>query len=228
MGDSRYRQLLVLPDALVFDFDGTFIDTEAPEFESVGLMWAEFGLELSVQHWQQFIGISGFDWVRDLERAVGRVLDRAPLEARRRRINADLLEHQGPRAGVAELIAQAEANEVPVAIASNAPEAWVEHHLERTGMAERIVAVRAIEHVGRGKPAPDLYLAACEALGARPHRSIAFEDSVIGVTAAKRAGLFTVATPHALSIGHDLSAADLVVPSLASVALESLTVGWLT
>jgi HAD superfamily hydrolase (TIGR01509 family) len=218
--------MLVLPDALVFDFDGTFIDTEAPEFESVGLMWAEFGRELTIEHWQQFIGHAGFDWVRDLEHELGRHLDRAPLESRRRRINADLLEHQGPRAGVKELIDQAETNGVPVGIASNAPEAWVEHHLERTGMTNRILAVRAIEHVARGKPAPDVYLSACEALGARTERSIAFEDSVIGVTAAKRAGLFTVATPHALSAGHDLSAADLVVPSLASVALESLTVGW--
>ena len=166
--------------------------------------------------------------MRDLEQELGRRLDRAPLEARRRRINADLLEHQGPRPGVRELIAEAEVHGIPVGIASNAPEAWVEHHLERTGMTERVVAVRAIEHVARGKPAPDLYLAACEALSARPRRSIAFEDSLIGVTAAKQAGLFTVAAPHALSAGHDLSGADLVVPTLAAVALSSLTVGWVS
>jgi len=216
----------VFPDALVFDFDGTFVDTEAPEFESVRMMWADEGLTLTVAHWQQFIGVTRFDWVGDLERAAGRSLDRRSLEATRRRISADLLEHQGPRPGVVELIAEAETRGVPVAIASNAPEAWIEHHLERTGMADRVLAVRAIEHVARGKPAPDVYLAACAAVGARPAWAVAFEDSAIGVAAAKAAGLFTVATPHALSFAHDLSAADVVVASLAAVHLDGLTVGW--
>ena len=214
------------PDALVFDLDGTIVDTEAPEFEATRVVWADHGLELTMEHWQQFIGTARFDWVADLERAAGTQVDRAAAERTRRHVHAELIEHQGARPGVVELMVAAGLAGLPVAVASNAPEAWVVHHLDRLGLDRHVSAVRAIEHVVRGKPWPDVYLAACAAVGALPEHSVAFEDSITGVTAAKAAGLFTVAAPHALSALHDLSAADLLVVSLAAVSLETLAVQW--
>ena len=70
------------------------------------------------------------------------------------------------------------------------------------------------------KPAPTSYLLACEKLGADPERSVAVEDSPHGVVAAVAAGLFTVAVPHGLTSGLDLSAADLVTGSLDDLSLS--------
>jgi beta-phosphoglucomutase-like phosphatase (HAD superfamily) len=69
------------------------------------------------------------------------------------------------------------------------------------------------------KPAPTSYRVACELLGADPGGSVAVEDSPYGVTAALAAGLFTVATPHRLTTGLDLSAADVVIGSLEELTL---------
>jgi beta-phosphoglucomutase-like phosphatase (HAD superfamily) len=79
--------------------------------------------------------------------------------------------------------------------------------------------------VGRGlaaKPAPDTYRAACAALAVEPRAAIALEDSPHGVAAAKAAGLWCVAVPHAITELLDLSEADLVVRSLADVSLRDV------
>ncbi len=73
-----------------------------------------------------------------------------------------------------------------------------------------------------GKPHPEPFLAACARLGARPERSVAFEDSFTGVASAVAAGLYTVACPGPLTVGHDVGAADLVVSSLEEVTVASL------
>ncbi len=72
------------------------------------------------------------------------------------------------------------------------------------------------------KPAPDLYLRACESLEVRPEEAIAFEDSPNGIAAAKAAGLWCVAVPHEITRGLDLARADLVLPTLAGVNLHHL------
>lgn len=76
------------------------------------------------------------------------------------------------------------------------------------------------------KPAPDVYLGACAALGIAPAAALAVEDSPNGVLAAKAAGMWCVAVPNRVTAGGDFGAADLVVTSLASydlaVALRSL------
>ena len=70
----------------------------------------------------------------------------------------------------------------------------------------------------RAKPAPDIYLLACERLGVAPSEALALEDSVSGIAAAKAAGLTCIAVPQYAEI--DASAADRVVASL-----EELLVG---
>ena len=67
------------------------------------------------------------------------------------------------------------------------------------------------------KPAPEIYLLAVSRLGLIPADCIAFEDSQSGIAAAAAAGLATVAVPHAMSIDHDFSRADVVLNSLEDV-----------
>ena len=72
------------------------------------------------------------------------------------------------------------------------------------------------------KPAPDVYLAACDALGVAPGRALAIEDSAHGVAAAKAAGLRCVAVPGPLTRSLDFSAADVVLDSLADASLRDV------
>jgi beta-phosphoglucomutase-like phosphatase (HAD superfamily) len=80
------------------------------------------------------------------------------------------------------------------------------------------------EDVQLTKPNPDLYQAVCRVLGLQPTQAIAFEDTVNGVLAAKRAGLYCVAIPNPITQYQRMSEADLVVASLEDVDLEELMI----
>jgi beta-phosphoglucomutase-like phosphatase (HAD superfamily) len=112
---------------------------------------------------------------------------------------------------------------VPVGVASNSPGSWCEDHLARLGLRHLIGPVVTVDRVAQPKPHAEPYLLACELMGADPAASVAVEDSEVGVASAVAAGLFTVAVPHPLTAGHDLSAAHLQLETLAGVTLADLT-----
>ena len=76
------------------------------------------------------------------------------------------------------------------------------------------------QHLGRPKPAPDVYLAACCALGVAPEDSIAFEDSPTAVRAAREAGLTVVGIPERHEVDLLAAGADVVLGSLLDVVVE--------
>jgi HAD superfamily hydrolase (TIGR01509 family) len=101
---------------------------------------------------------------------------------------------------------------VPIAVASNTPEHLVGGALACAGVAEYFDVVVTADQVAEPKPSPDVYLRACELLGAAPSRSIALEDSPTGVAAARAAGMFVIGIPS--FPGVLLDEADLVGRSL--------------
>jgi HAD superfamily hydrolase (TIGR01509 family) len=112
-----------------------------------------------------------------------------------------------------------------VAVASNSAREFVEQVLSVAGLLDghfdAVVTSNDVEHP---KPAPDLYLAACEALGADPARAAALEDSATGVAAAVAAGMYVVAVPYFPDLpieGASLTAESLADPRVA----EALGVG---
>ena len=109
-----------------------------------------------------------------------------------------------------------------LAIASSSEREWVEPHLRRLGLREHFTQFACY---GRGlapKPAPDTYVDACVRLGVSPADAIAVEDSPHGVDAARAAGLRVVAVPNPVTAQMDLSAADLVIASLAECSLADV------
>ena len=90
------------------------------------------------------------------------------------------------------------------------------------GLRDRFDAVLTREDVERAKPAPDLFAAAANALGVSAGRSIAFEDSFNGCTAAKAAGMVCVVAPNRITVIQDFAHADLVVTSLEQLELATL------
>lgn len=210
--------------AVVLDFDGLILDTERPVYESWRWAFEEHGLPLPVEEWSAIIGrADAWDPVSRLSAAVE--IDEQVI-ARRREVRDALLQAESVLPGVVELLADARVLGMPVGIASSSPTEWVVGHLERLGLVESFRCVSCWREGVLGKPAPDLYLEAAESLGVQPSEAIAFEDSANGVAAAKAAGLRCVAVPHGLTAGLDLSAADLVVDSLADVSLSELVDQW--
>jgi HAD superfamily hydrolase (TIGR01509 family) len=123
--------------------------------------------------------------------------------------------------GIEEWRAEARRLGLKLGIASSSTRRWVEGHLERLELGGWD-CIRCREDVARPKPDPDLYLAVLECLGIGPAEAIAVEDSFNGLTAAKAAGLFTVAVPCSLTAHMDLGAADLRLDSLAERSLAEV------
>jgi HAD superfamily hydrolase (TIGR01509 family) len=211
-------------DALIFDFDGTILDTEWPVYRSIADQYEAHGHELTIERWQVCVGTDDdLDWFAEIEAHVGRPLDRASIEATRRARRNELLAAESIRAGVVALLDAAATHGVPVAIASSSPLDWVMTHLGSIGLADRFPVISAREHVAAAKPAPDLYLAATAALGVAPARAVAIEDSRNGCLAAKAAGLACVVVPNRITATMDFSPADLVLDSLALASLSTLS-----
>jgi HAD superfamily hydrolase (TIGR01509 family) len=212
-----------LLSGVVFDFDGLIVDTEWPVYEGVATVFAAHGLDYGPERWVHAIGSSwDVDWPGELAVRLGRPIDPVEVRAAARAHRELLLADAAPLPGVTALLDELEAAGVAVAVASSSPRSWVGPRLEALGLAHRFAVVRTLDDVAAAKPAPDLFLAACAALGARPATAVALEDSAHGATAAKAAGMRCVAVPNRLTRHLDLSHADLVVPSLARVGLAEL------
>jgi HAD superfamily hydrolase (TIGR01509 family) len=206
--------------AVVFDFDGLVLDTETPVYTAWLEAFDAHGAQLSAEEWAIEIGTSG---ALDLEallhaRATTEVDIDAMHEVRRARRD-ELLAENTLLPGVEQWIADVHRLHLGIAIASSSPIDWVHGHLTRLGVRDRFAHVSCRDVDVPGKPAPDVYLRACEALRVAPREALAVEDSPNGVKAAKAAGLWCVAVPNAITAPLDFSPADLVVGSLADVSL---------
>jgi HAD superfamily hydrolase (TIGR01509 family) len=215
----------VFPRALVFDFDGLIVDTETPIVEAWVRVHERAGVVYARDHALSIVGHAdvAFDpWI-----AFDAAVDRGALENEHRALHQELLLAQPILPGVLALLDEAQARGLPVGVASNSPRSWVEHHLKRIGLFHRFHALRCRDEVARGKPEPDVYLAAAAALEVTPREAVAFEDSLPGSEAAHRAGFFCVVAPNPSTRHHAFPHAHLRVESLAAVSLATLqhTVG---
>jgi HAD superfamily hydrolase (TIGR01509 family) len=210
--------------ALVFDFDGLILETETPAYDTWAEIYKEHGQELPLDRWFDYIGREGgfFDAADHLAALIGEGFDRDAARARRDARKTELIAALDVMVGVREYVADAKRLGLRLAVASSSSRKWVVGHLERLRLRAEWDAVLTRDDVARTKPAPDLYLAAVNALGVAPNEAVAFEDSMNGIAAAKEAGLLCVAVPNALTARMDLSRADLKLVSLAETPLEEL------
>lgn len=214
--------------ALLFDFDGLILDTETPEVLVWESIYKENGFELPVHEWEKTVGgygISSFDAAEHLSLLSSGRLDSVSLRSRYRK-EADEIIHASPvLPGVISMIEQAKENELKVAIGSSSSHSWVDTHVKRLGIFHYFEHIICADDVapGRTKPNPDIYLKALEQLNIKNNAAVVFEDSLNGVLAARRAGIFVVAVPNPLTAKMGVSG-DITVSSLAELSLQELSV----
>lgn len=204
--------------ALVFDFDGTIIDTETPVYES----WAETfrfaGAEpISIDRWLQDIGKAdgyGIDVRAELCNQIGVDAISAQVETFRKDLCDEMLHALPLRDGVQQWIEAAASAGIPLAIASSSPTSWVQGHVDRLGLTERFVALSCADPGIPGKPDPTVYLSACASLGVPPSQGLAIEDSTHGVSAAMAAGMRCIAAPGPITKTMQFTHASIHVDSL--------------
>jgi HAD superfamily hydrolase (TIGR01509 family) len=214
-------------DAVVFDLDGVIVDTERPVYEAWTSVLARHGCVVSLSEWNERVGTSGGGqaaYERLCSAATGPVPTLEELRVEIRELQRPYLESMQPMPGVSEWIHAARELGLGLAVASSSPVSWVKACLRTVGLAQHFALVACPDGELAAKPAPDLYLAACEGLGVTPTRAIAVEDSRNGVAAAVAAGMRCLAVSNSITAGMDLSAAHHHIDSLANLPLQEALV----
>ena len=208
------------PQAVIFDLDGVLVDSEPLHHQAANAVLLEDGHPpLSLAEYTRYLGLTDEDMWRDLRtmRDLGR-----PHEHYLRRFDSLVLAeyrlHAVPAPGAIDLLEWLTDCGLPLAVASSSRSAWVKTCLHAIGLLGYFDRVVAGDMVARAKPDPEIYLLAARQLRAQPARCVVFEDSPPGVTAASRAGMYTIAvctayTPPGLTTG-----AHFAVNSLAEVS----------
>lgn len=209
---------------IIFDFDGTILDTETPDFHCWQKLFKDHGGELAQEDWCKVVGTTWdvFNPFDHLESQIGRPVDRDELWQAQKKIFHEMVEKQSCLPGVESLLAAAKEAGLKLAVASSSGRPWVEGHLKRLGLLDYFPVLKTAENVAKVKPDPALYVEALKALELEPHEAVALEDSVNGVRAAKAAGIYCVAIPNSVTAALDFSAADAVWASMAEGDLERL------
>lgn len=202
--------------AVIFDLDGLLVDSE-PYWERArhvfcraeGCDWTEED-EVTVK------GLNSSEWAAVISSRCGLTVGEAEIiQGVVREMHALYAEHLPLLPGALEVV-----NDLypvyPLAVASSSPRELIEWVLCEAGVRPLFSVLVSADEVGRGKPRPDVFLAAARGLNRPPYQCAVFEDSTAGIRAGRAADMYVVAVPndHFPPSAEALEMADLVVTSL--------------
>lgn len=209
--------------AVIFDLDGTLVDTEAVWTIALTRWLDAHGKTYEASFQKELMGRPGVENIRLIRERYGIQGDDDALIAERTRHFRQAFDEIGfvPKPGARELIDALAETDVKIGLATASEREYAERALESLGCRSYFIAVTCGEDVKNGKPHPDIFLAAAQRIGVEPLTAVGVEDSPSGVASAKSAGFKVVGVvdPRYLDA---LPEADLQVRSLEEVALPVL------
>jgi len=209
--------------AVLFDMDGTLVDSEKLWDISLAALYAELGGTLTQEVRLSMVGGSAEDTIRTAYTDLGLDLNPAAMAESDRWLHdytAELFDGGLPWcAGAQELLEALAAEGTPMALVTNTQRALTDRALNSIGRDYFSASVCGDE-VPRGKPAPDAYQRAAGLLKLSPSECLAIEDSVTGTAAAESAGCPVLVVPNDVAVPHGPRRRH--VSSLAEVAVADL------
>ena len=210
------------PKAVIWDMDGVIVDTAPYHEEAWRETFQKRGVEFTDEDFRRSFGrrndtiITGVMGKTPSQKTIDAIADEKEASFRRK-----ICQHIEPLPGVMGLFKALATAGLRQALASSAPLQNVRQIIKDLGIEGYFEGVVTEKDVTEGKPSPQGFLLAARRLAVEPEDCIVIEDAVVGVTAAKRAGMGCVAVTNTHPRSH-LSEADLVVDSLEEVTVADL------
>jgi len=223
--DSMSQNLL-LPAAIIFDMDGVLVDSNPFHLRKWIDLFQAHGIPFNESELPKIVLGPPNDVT--FRRYLGGDLTGEQMAELSEELEENFRREIGPHArtfpGVERFIAGCRAQGITMAVASAAMGKNVTFLISALGLRDYFRAVLTGDDISRPKPDPEIYLKTADRLGVNPAGCAAFEDSFVGIEAAKRAGMKCVAIASTFS-AEDLrrrTHADLIVPSFETVSLQTL------
>lgn len=204
--------------AVVFDFDGTLVDSERISRAAMTRVLAEDGYTVTDADYHAIVGRAWPHTRAYLAKTVG--YDAEQIASYRQRVQRAFRARLDDVVAFDDSVVTLEAlagADVPVAVCTSSGRGYLERLLDQRGLADRFVATVAREDTDEHKPLPAPYLLAASRLRVAAPRCVAVEDTPTGVAAASAAGMRVVGVDRGL--GLDLSAAHHTVDEVTPAAL---------
>jgi HAD superfamily hydrolase (TIGR01509 family) len=219
MPPSPVRSPITLPGAyagVVTDMDGLLVDTDATWVQAKVILFGRRGVTFHEDDQRAVFGAAEIESATYFAERFGAPDSEIPaIRDEYMDIVHQLFEEPVLiKPGAVELIERL-AGRAPLGLASNTRRSLADEILANTPFADHFDAITTGDEVTNAKPAPDVYLLACERLGIKPADAVALEDSPLGVAAAKSAGMDCIGVPS--HPDEPLPEADVVVESLAEL-----------
>ena len=180
--------------ALIFDLDGTLVDTVYAHVFSWQLALAEADMAIDGWFIHRRVGMSGGLFTRAVARELARDIshqEAETLQRRHRELFSQLLPERRPLPGAVELLAFLRSAKIPYAIATSGRRPEINASLETLKVGEEVKVI-TYGDVERAKPEPDLFLASQQRLGVRVEDCYVVGDAVWDILAARRAGMLSI------------------------------------
>src|SRR5262245_23923583 len=179
------------PHGLIFDCDGTLADTMPLHWKAWSTVTARHGIIFPEERFYELGGVPSRDILAMLRSEQGLHIDPLAVAKEKEHAYLEFMHLVGP---IEEVVAIARQHEgrIPMAVASGGLKPVIEQVLTHIGIRSLFSAIVTSEEVTRQKPAPDIFLEAARRLGVEPRFCRAYEDTDLGLTAIRAAGMEAV------------------------------------
>ena len=183
--------------AVLFDLDGTLIDSEPNYYLADKKLLERYGIPFSLEDKKKYIGGGNLDQMIDLKKRFSLPESPEELAAIKNDIYLDIAEHHTEvYPEMKKFLERLRGMSIPTAVASGSSPLILSRLLASLGLAASFDAVVSAEDVTKGKPAPDIFIEAARRLGVKPEECLVMEDSQYGVESAKSACMICAAVPY--------------------------------
>lgn len=203
---------------IIFDYDGLLVDSEKIAFIAEKKILKEYGNNLTKKIFNKYLGYSVRETLLEYIKNFNLKTSYEKLNQKREKIIDKLIETEIKlMPGAKNLLKYIKSINIPMVIASSGEIDYLKKGLRQLGIIDYFQNITSVGEVKRGKPHPDLFLKALSKNHIKANEAVVLEDSLSGVTSAKKAKIFCIAVPNKNMDIKKYKTADIVLRSLSEL-----------